>query len=111
MAGLHRVKPLEAPASEFLRPIDQLLLFDDLERREPSGASDRTVLVRIMSERRVWRAIEPAGAGIAASGMIPPPRPLPMTRMSGVAPNCSQAYRAPVRARQLGISSKINKAP
>src|ERR1700722_2111783 len=60
MAGLHRVKPLEAPASEFLRPIDQLLLFDDFERREPSGASDRTLLMRIMSERRVWRAIEPA---------------------------------------------------
>ena len=60
MAGLHRAKPLEAAASEFLRPIDQLLLFDDFERREPSGASDRTLLVRIMSERRVWRAIEPA---------------------------------------------------
>ena len=40
MVGLHRAKPLEAAASEFLSPIDQPLLFDDFERREPSGASD-----------------------------------------------------------------------
>ena len=38
-----------------------------------------------MSERRVWRAMSRPGARIAASGMIPPPRPLPMTRISGVA--------------------------
>ena len=34
-----------------------------------------------------------------------------MTRMSGVAPSRSQAYIAPERARQLGISSKISSAP
>ena len=59
IAGLHRAKPLEAATSEFLRPIDQLFFFDHLERREPCGASDGTLLVRIMSERRVRRAIEP----------------------------------------------------
>lgn len=47
----------------------------------------------------------------AAIGMTPPPRPLPMTRMSGTAPDCSQANIVPVRPRQLGISSKTSNVP
>ena len=62
--------------SELLRPIDQLLLFDDLERREPCCASDRTLLVRIMSERRVRRAIEAAGGQDRRQRHDPPAKAL-----------------------------------
>src|ERR1700733_6051516 len=61
VAGLHSLESLKAALAERVRPINQLLFFDDLERREPCCASDGTLLVRIISGRRVRRAIEPCG--------------------------------------------------
>ncbi len=58
MAGANSAEPLEASLSEGLRTIDQLLLLDDPHRREPCCASDGTLFVGVMSERRIRRAIE-----------------------------------------------------
>ena len=48
---------------------------------------------------------------IATMGKMPPPSPLPNTKMSNVTPQYSDTNIHPIRPRHCKISSKIKKAP
>ena len=76
--------------------------------RQPPGGSFRACSARAHlsgARSRSERAM------MAASGMTPPPRPLPITRMSGATPNCSHTNIEPVRPRQLGTLVEDQQHP